>query len=148
VLARTMNSDPECKRHPKDDGLFFGFAKRIQPSFHTPSGAVLFQGCVAILLALTGTYQELYSFATFAIRIFFWIDSLRACPTARQNTRATSPVPSVRISLDTSGLRCSGFSDIHESGPGTAAPVVHWPGYHAAWYSFLSYWSKRASARI
>jgi APA family basic amino acid/polyamine antiporter len=53
------------------DGLFFGFAKRIQPSFHTPSGAVIFQGCVAILLVLTGTYQELYSFAMFAIWIFF-----------------------------------------------------------------------------
>ncbi len=53
------------------DGLFFGFAKRIQPSFHTPSGALLFQGCVAILLVLTGTYQELYSFAMFAIGIFF-----------------------------------------------------------------------------
>jgi basic amino acid/polyamine antiporter, APA family len=53
------------------DGLFFGLAKRIQPSFHTPSGAVLFQGCIASLLVLTGTYEELYSFAMFAIWIFF-----------------------------------------------------------------------------
>jgi APA family basic amino acid/polyamine antiporter len=53
------------------DGIFFNFAKRIQPRFRTPSGAVVFQGSVAILLVLTGTYQELYSFAMFAIWIFF-----------------------------------------------------------------------------
>src|SRR5664279_3713252 len=52
------------------DGNFFGFAKRIQPTFHTPSGAVVFQGCVAILLVLTGTHQELYSYAIFAIWTF------------------------------------------------------------------------------
>jgi amino acid transporter len=52
------------------DGNFFGFAKRIQPTFHTPSGAVIFQGCMAILLVLTGTYQELYSYEIFATWIF------------------------------------------------------------------------------
>ncbi len=52
------------------DGNFFAFAKRIQPRFHTPSGAVVFQGCVTILLVLTGTYQELYSYAIFAIWTF------------------------------------------------------------------------------
>ena len=52
------------------DGNFFGFAKRIQPRFHTPSGAMVFQGSVAILLVLTGTHQELYSYGMFAISIF------------------------------------------------------------------------------
>jgi APA family basic amino acid/polyamine antiporter len=52
------------------DGNFFGFAKRIQPRFRTPSGAVVFQGWVTVLLVLTGTYQELYSYAIFAIWIF------------------------------------------------------------------------------
>lgn len=53
------------------DGVFFSFAKRVQPKFHTPSGAVIFHGCVAILFVLSGTYQELYSLAMFAIWIFF-----------------------------------------------------------------------------
>jgi APA family basic amino acid/polyamine antiporter len=52
------------------DGNFFGFAKRIQPRFHTPSGAMVFQGCVAILLVLTGTHQELYSYTMFATWTF------------------------------------------------------------------------------
>jgi amino acid transporter len=53
------------------DGVFFSFAKRIQPSFHTPSGALIFLGCVAALLALTGTFEELYSLFVFAVWIFF-----------------------------------------------------------------------------
>jgi APA family basic amino acid/polyamine antiporter len=52
------------------DGHFFAFAKRIHPVFHTPSGAVIFQGCLASLLVLTGTYQELYSLVIFAIWLF------------------------------------------------------------------------------
>jgi amino acid transporter len=52
------------------EGNFFAFARRIQPVFHTPSGAIIFQGCVAILLVLTGTYQELYSYGMFAIWTF------------------------------------------------------------------------------
>src|SRR5580704_13846169 len=53
------------------DGVFFQFASRIHPSFHTPSGALIFLGCVATLLALTGTYEELYSLFVFAVWIFF-----------------------------------------------------------------------------
>jgi basic amino acid/polyamine antiporter, APA family len=58
------------------DGRFFAFARRIQPAFHTPSGALIFQGCIAILLVLTGTYQELYSFELFAIWAFFALTAI------------------------------------------------------------------------
>jgi APA family basic amino acid/polyamine antiporter len=58
------------------DGNFFGFAKRIQPKFHTPSGAVIFQGCVAILLVLTGTHQELYSYTMFATWAFLGLTAV------------------------------------------------------------------------
>jgi amino acid transporter len=52
------------------DGNFFDFAKRIQPKFRTPSGALLFQGCMTSALVLTGTYQELYSYEIFAVWVF------------------------------------------------------------------------------
>jgi amino acid transporter len=57
-------------------GNFFAFAGRIQPTFHTPSGAVLFQGCVAVLLVLTGTHQDLYSYSMFAIWAFSGLTAL------------------------------------------------------------------------
>jgi APA family basic amino acid/polyamine antiporter len=58
------------------DGKFFGFAKRIQPRFHTPSGAVVFEGCMTVLLVLTGIYEEVYSYAIFATWIFLGLSAL------------------------------------------------------------------------
>jgi APA family basic amino acid/polyamine antiporter len=68
------------------DGNFFAFAKRIQPRFHTPSGAVVFEGCMTTVLVLTGTYQELYSYTIFAIWIF-----LGLCAIALIRLRSTEP---------------------------------------------------------
>ena len=53
------------------DGLFFRFAERIHPSLHTPTGALVFLGSIAALLALSGTFEELYSLFVFAVWIFF-----------------------------------------------------------------------------
>lgn len=53
------------------DKLFFKFTDRIHPVFHSPSGALIFLGVVAALLALTGTFEELYSLFVFAVWIFF-----------------------------------------------------------------------------
>jgi len=58
------------------DGVFFHFAKRIHPSFHTPSGALIFLGSVAALLALSGTYEELYSLFVFGAWIFFALTAI------------------------------------------------------------------------
>jgi basic amino acid/polyamine antiporter, APA family len=52
------------------DGLFFKFAERVQPTFRTPSGGLLFVGGVTALLALSGTYEELFSLVIFALWIF------------------------------------------------------------------------------
>src|SRR5262249_3329511 len=42
------------------DGLFFRFAKKVQPTFRSPSGGLLFIGGASALLALSGTYDELF----------------------------------------------------------------------------------------
>ena len=58
------------------DGLFFNFAQRIHPSFRTPTGSLIFLGVVAALLALSGTYEELYSLFVFSLWIFFGLTAL------------------------------------------------------------------------
>jgi APA family basic amino acid/polyamine antiporter len=58
------------------DGVFFQFANRIHPSFRTPSGSLVFLGSIASLLALSGTYEELYSLFVFAVWIFFALTSI------------------------------------------------------------------------
>ena len=75
-LHAAFLTGPRVSYAMASDGRFFGFAKRIQSKFHTPSGAVVFQGCVTVLLVLTGTYQELYSYAIFAIWIFLGLSAV------------------------------------------------------------------------
>ena len=58
------------------EGQFFRFAGRVQPLFHTPSGALVFQGCVTALLVLTGTFEELYSLAIFSAWLFFLLTAV------------------------------------------------------------------------
>ena len=52
------------------DRLFFKFAHRVQPTFRSPSGGLLFVGGTSALLALSGTYEELFSLVVFALWIF------------------------------------------------------------------------------
>jgi basic amino acid/polyamine antiporter, APA family len=58
------------------DGVFFGFSKRLHPSFRTPTGAPILLGAIAALLALSGTYEELYSLFVFAVWIFFALTAI------------------------------------------------------------------------
>jgi amino acid transporter len=58
------------------DGVFFQFAQRINPSFRTPSNALIFLGSIAAMLALSGTFEELYSLFVFAVWIFFALTAM------------------------------------------------------------------------
>jgi APA family basic amino acid/polyamine antiporter len=58
------------------DGVFFPFAARLHPKFRTPSGSLVFLGSLAALLALSGTYEELYSLFVFAVWIFFALTAI------------------------------------------------------------------------
>jgi amino acid transporter len=58
------------------DGVFFQFSKRLHPSFRTPTGALIFLGTIAAALALSGTYEELYSLFVFAVWIFFALTAI------------------------------------------------------------------------
>jgi basic amino acid/polyamine antiporter, APA family len=53
------------------DGLFFRVTATVHPKFRTPGGALIFQGVLASLMALTGTFEELTSLFVFAAWIFY-----------------------------------------------------------------------------
>jgi basic amino acid/polyamine antiporter, APA family len=57
-------------------GLFFGFAGRVQPRHRSPQGALLFLGALGAVIALTGTFEQLFSLYIFAIWIFFALGAL------------------------------------------------------------------------
>jgi APA family basic amino acid/polyamine antiporter len=43
----------------------------VHPKFRTPGGALIFQGTLASIMALTGTFEELTSLFVFAAWIFY-----------------------------------------------------------------------------
>jgi APA family basic amino acid/polyamine antiporter len=53
-----------------EDGVFFAAAGRVDPVRHTPTGALWMQGVWSAILALTGGYRSLYTWATFAVVLF------------------------------------------------------------------------------
>jgi APA family basic amino acid/polyamine antiporter len=53
------------------DGIFFRVADGIHPQFRTPGRALIFQGILAGLMALTGTFEELTNLFIFAAWIFY-----------------------------------------------------------------------------
>jgi APA family basic amino acid/polyamine antiporter len=52
-------------------GQFFELTARVHPRFHSPVGAVLFVGCLSALVALSGTFEQLYSLYVFSMWGFF-----------------------------------------------------------------------------
>jgi APA family basic amino acid/polyamine antiporter len=53
------------------DGLFFRFAARLHPRYHTPAGGTLIQAMWASALVLSGTYGQLLDYVVFGDWIFF-----------------------------------------------------------------------------
>jgi basic amino acid/polyamine antiporter, APA family len=57
------------------DGLFFRIARGVDPRFHTPSRALVFQAVLASILALSGTFEDLYSLYVFTVWIFYGLQT-------------------------------------------------------------------------
>jgi APA family basic amino acid/polyamine antiporter len=53
------------------DGIFFKIVGGIHPKFRTPGRALIFQGILASLMALSGTFEELTNLFIFAGWIFY-----------------------------------------------------------------------------
>jgi len=53
------------------DRRFFPWAGRVHPTLGTPVPALLAQGVVAVVLALTGTYEKLFTYVVFASWVFY-----------------------------------------------------------------------------
>jgi basic amino acid/polyamine antiporter, APA family len=52
------------------DGLFFKSVARIHPKFKVPSNSIILQATIAIILALSGTFEQVLTYMGFALGIF------------------------------------------------------------------------------
>lgn len=65
------------------DGLFFKPVARVHPRFKTPGAALIAQAIWACILALTGSFEQLFTFAMF-VGILFWLAAAAAVFTLRR----------------------------------------------------------------
>ncbi|MCY4543960.1 MAG: amino acid permease, partial [Gemmatimonadetes bacterium] len=65
------------------DGLFFKRAGTVHPRYRTPGQAVIFQAAWACVLTLSGTFEDLITFVTFA-NLMLWIAGAAAVFTLRR----------------------------------------------------------------
>ena len=64
-------SAPRMLQAMSADGLFFRFASRLHPRYHSPAGGIVIQAVWAVALALSGTYGQLLDYVVFGDWIFF-----------------------------------------------------------------------------
>ncbi len=52
------------------DGLFFKSAAKIHPKFQVPSNSIIFQALIAVVLTLSGSFEQILTYMGFALGIF------------------------------------------------------------------------------
>ncbi len=75
------------------DGVFFRGLGRLSPRFHVPTAAILLQGGLASLFAISNRYDELVGYAVFADWIFFALAGLALIVFRRTLPAAPRPQP-------------------------------------------------------
>ena len=120
------------------DGLFFRRVGKVHPRFKTPGFSIVIQTIWASLLALTGTFEQLFTFAMFA-GILFWVLAAAAIFTLRKKRPALPrpyktwgyPVVPIIFILALSGILLNTlFRKPVESLSGLALMIVGVPVYY------------------
>jgi APA family basic amino acid/polyamine antiporter len=92
-LNLSLLSAPRVYYAMAADGLFFRSLARLSPRFRAPTAAILLQGALAALFALTSTYDRLLSYAVFADWVFFALSGVALLVFRRKLPDAPRPVP-------------------------------------------------------
>jgi basic amino acid/polyamine antiporter, APA family len=75
------------------DGLFFRSLARLSPRFKVPTAAILLQGALAAVFALTSSYDRLLGYAVFADWVFFGLSGVALIVFRRKLPDAPRPFP-------------------------------------------------------
>jgi APA family basic amino acid/polyamine antiporter len=75
------------------DGVFFKALGTLSPRFHAPTAAIVLQGVLAALFALSNRYDKLVSYAVFADWIYFALAGLALMVFRRTLPDAPRPMP-------------------------------------------------------
>jgi APA family basic amino acid/polyamine antiporter len=70
-LSQSMLTAPRVYYAMANDGLFFRTVARVHPRTRVPVAAIILQGVVAIVIALSGTYEQILSYVVSTDFLFF-----------------------------------------------------------------------------
>jgi len=91
ALNGTILTGPRAYFAMARDGVFFSSVGRVHPRFKTPALAVLVQGALSIVLAVSGTYEQLYTYVIFSAWIFYGAAVLAVLVLRRQRPGLERP---------------------------------------------------------
>ena len=88
------------------DGLFFRSAARVHEKFKVPSNSILFQCLIAVILAFSGTFEQVLTYMGFALGIFPILTVIGIWKLRKENPGAPrlKGFPYTQIIYITSGL--------------------------------------------
>lgn len=90
-------SAPRMLQAMAADGLFFRFASRLDPHYHTPAGGIIIQAAWATALVLSGTYGQLLDYVVFGDWIFFGLIVATIFGYHRRDAVQGSPARTYRV---------------------------------------------------
>jgi basic amino acid/polyamine antiporter, APA family len=70
ALNGTILTSPRVYYAMARDGVFFRIVARVHPKFQTPAVALILLGAWSTVLAVSGSFEELYTYVIFAMWIF------------------------------------------------------------------------------
>jgi APA family basic amino acid/polyamine antiporter len=85
-LATIIMSAPRVYFAMARDGLFFPSAAVIHPRFKTPARCIALQAVLAIILVLTGTFEQIVSYFFFVVLVFLGLTVFGLFLLRRRNT--------------------------------------------------------------
>jgi APA family basic amino acid/polyamine antiporter len=92
-LNLALMSAPRVYYAMAADGLFFRSLARLSPRFRAPTAAILLQGAIAAVFALTSSYDRLLGYAVFADWVFFGLAGVAVIVFRRKLPDAPRPFP-------------------------------------------------------
>lgn len=90
-LSQGILTSPRVYYAMAEDGLFFRGVAAIHPTTRVPVRAIVLQGVVAVLISLSGTYEEILSYVVSDDFIFFGLSA--ACLFVLRRRDGAAPCP-------------------------------------------------------
>jgi APA family basic amino acid/polyamine antiporter len=116
------------------EGLFFTSVGQVHPRYRTPANSLWLQGLWSIALALSGRYDQLFTYVVFASWVFYGMGAaaifvLRGRPGLSSPYRVWSVVPAAFVVLTIALLCGTVINDPRDAAIGLALMLAGVPAY-------------------